>query len=72
MSCEDSQIFRFLYLSNFILVLLIAIACIILLWYRVGRQGHTVFFPKIPGTGIIRPNPIEGLLVWEIPWLLGM
>src|SRR5216117_969801 len=71
MSCEDSRIDKLSYIINFILVSLIAIACIILLWYRICRQGHTVFSSKMPGAGFIRPNPVEGFLVWIIPWLVG-
>ncbi|GBB99488.1 hypothetical protein RclHR1_03540007 [Rhizophagus clarus] len=37
----------------------------------ISRQGCTIFSPKVPGTGFIRPNPVEGFLVWAILWLIG-
>ncbi|RIA96203.1 hypothetical protein C1645_755409 [Glomus cerebriforme] len=71
MSCEDGRIFETLYTLNLVIITLIAIVCIILLWYRISRQGCTLLSPKIPGTGFIRPNPVEGFLVWAILWLIG-
>src|SRR6266542_6880393 len=71
LSCEDGLTYKILYISNLGTVSLIAIACIILLWYRIRFQGCSIFFPKIPGTGLIRPNPVEGFLVWAILWLVG-
>lgn len=72
LSCEDGQLYRLLYIINLSLSGFITMACIILLWYRISRQGCTIFSPKVPGTGFIRPNPVEGFLVWAILWLIGM
>ncbi|CAI2177464.1 12806_t:CDS:2 [Funneliformis geosporum] len=69
--CEDGQMYKSLYALNFIIILLIATGCMILLWYRINRQGCSIFFPKIPGTGFIRPNPVEGFLIWVIFWMIG-
>jgi hypothetical protein len=72
LSCEDGHTFRLLYIINFAVSVFITLACITLFWYRISRQGCTIFSPKIPGTGLIRPNPVEGFLVWAILWLIGM
>src|SRR4051812_14775965 len=72
LSCEDGHLYKLLYIINLALAIFITITCIILLWYRISRLGCTIFSPKVPGTGFIRPNPVEGFLVWAILWLIGM
>ncbi|CAB4428892.1 unnamed protein product [Rhizophagus irregularis] len=71
LSCDDGQLYKLLYTINLSLSGFIAMTCIILLWFRISRQGCTLFSPKVPGTGFIRPNPVEGFLVWAILWLIG-
>ncbi|CAG8482494.1 6807_t:CDS:2 [Ambispora gerdemannii] len=70
-NCENGELYVMIYQVTLFLLLLLTFACCGLLYYRLRVQKCTIFAPRIPGSGNIRPNPIETFLIWEIFWLLG-